>query len=466
MVVFFVVLISYLISSENYIFLIVTILTVLTLASFNTNPEIIVIYLMTVSIPFWKFELFSLNKVIKGMGEVPVHSVHILAVILIFMFAIRIIPKIGAIKIGEIGKAILLIALVYVVSIIGVFQGYQNFTEYFKSIINIFLFTMLYFAFNNSVTKNNTILKILKVWVIVSLLVALYAFYQLFGYFIDFLPLIPGTEIIKYGEIPRVSSVFKETVPFVQYLVYPIIFVAVLLAEKQMFPFKTLKRNILALTTLLTSFVLTFSMTAILYLSIFAPFFFLSQRTTTKGSLRKLLFIVSIGVAFLVVGIYTDYGQMFQSRFSLVKNLADGSTIARIHTASIAWQEFINHPLFGIGAGNFASFTAIGLFPGEVHYNIYYCDVLIAQIMAEMGLVGVTAIFVFFGTMIIGLRKVISLNKANDLNLHISRGFYFMLLTYMISTLVVSGWLEFWVWFNFSIAGTWVYHENKRLKEI
>jgi O-antigen ligase len=400
------------------------------------------------------------------MGEVPVHSVHILAVILIFIATIRIIPKIRTIKIGEIGKAILLVTLIYGVSIIGVFEVYQNFTEYLKSMINILLFTMLYFAFKNSVNKKQTLLKILKVWIIVSLLVALYAIYQLFGYFMNFLPLISGTEIIKYGEIPRVSSVFKETVPFVQYLVYPIIFFTVLLTEKQTFPFKTLKRNVLALIILLTSFVLTFSMTALLYLSIFALLLFMSQRTTSKGSLRKFLFIVSIGVTFFVVVIYTDYGQLFQSRISLIKNLADGSTVARIHTASIAWEEFLKHPIFGIGAGNFVSYTAIGLFPGEVHYSIYYCDVLIAQIMAEMGIVGVITIFFFFGTMIKGLRKVISLNNANDLNLHISRGLYFMVLTYIISTLVVSGWLEFWVWFNFSVAGTWVYHESKRLREI
>ena len=61
---------------------------------------------------------------------------------------------------------------------------------------------------------------------------------------------------------------------------------------------------------------------------------------------------------------------------------------------------------------------------------------------------------------------IISLNKEKDLNFHISRGLYFMLLTYMISILAVSSWLEFWVWFNFSLVGTWVLLEGKRLREI
>ncbi len=158
--------------------------------------------------------------------------------------------------------------------------------------------------------------------------------------------------------------------------------------------------------------------------------------------------------------------QMFQSRFSSVLTLTDGSAVWRVHTASLAWQEFLKYPLFGIGAGNFPSYTAVGLFPGQVPYELQHSDTLVFLIMAEMGVIGVIGIMLLFGTMLKALRKVIRLNKSKDLNFHISRGLYFMLLTYMISTLVVSGWLEFWAWFIFSIVGTWVLLEGRRLREI
>lgn len=459
------VLIGYLISSERYIFLGVTIFAVLTLPLLHTNIGILLIYLLTISIPFYNFPLFPLSKLVGGAGNVPVHSGHILAVILIFIFAIRRIPKIGEIKIGAIGKAILLIILAYFVSFIGVYQGYQNFTEYFKSLTNMLMFAMLYFAFVNSTKRQDIIIKIFKIWIIVSLFVALYGFYQLLGYYIPSLPLIPGTGVREYGGIPQVNSILKEPVPFVTYLTYPIIFMSVLLAERQMFPFKTLEANVLTLAILLTSFILGFSITGLLHLLIFALFYFLSKLTSSKGSLRKFWLPVSIGVAFLIVGVSTDSGQIFLSRFPSVLTLSDGSTVARVHTASIAWQEFLKHPLFGIGAGNFSSYTAVGLFPGQVHYELHHADGMFFNVLAEMGIIGVVPILLFFGTMFTSLRKVIRLNKSNDLNFHISRGLYFMLLLYLISNLFSGGWLAFWVWFNFSIIGSWVLFEGRRLKE-
>lgn len=455
---------AYSINSESY-FLGGVIFSIFLIFPLFLNQKIL-IYLLIISIPFFNFELFKLNELVKGAGSVPIHSSHILSVILIFIIAIRMMPKIKETKVGAIGKAILIILIVYLISIIGVFQAYHNFIEYFKSIANMLFFAMLYFAFTNCVTRQETIIKIFKIWVIVSLLVALYAFYQLLGYFISSLPLIPGTKIIEYGGIPRVSSILKEPVPFVAYLAYPIVFMFVMLAGKQTFPFKTLKVNVIILAVLITSFILAFTITGFLYLLIFMLLFSASQIAFSKGILQKLWLPVSIVSAFLIVSVSTDFGRMFQSRFSSALTLTDDSTMARVQTDSIAWQEFLKYPLFGIGAGNFPSFTAVGLFPDAVHYEIYHADTLFFNIMAEMGIVGVIAILLFFGTLLVSLRKVIKLNKFKDLNFYISRGLYFMILTYMFSNLIVSGWLEFWAWFNFSIIGTWVLLESRRLKEM
>ena len=164
--IFFIFLTGYLISNESYFFLGVLVFVVLILGPFRTNPGVILIYLLTISIPFSSLVLFSLNKIVPGVGDVPVHTGHILAIMLIIISAIRLIPKIEEIKIGKIGKTIFLIVVVYCISIIGVYQAYQNFTEYFKSLINMLLFAMLYFVFTNSITRHNIILKVLKIWVI------------------------------------------------------------------------------------------------------------------------------------------------------------------------------------------------------------------------------------------------------------------------------------------------------------
>lgn len=467
------VLTAYLITTQSYLSFGVLVFAVfLIFSSFIVNPKIF-IYLLVISIPLSlsNFELFNLNEFVAGAGNVPVHLSHVLAVILIFIAAIRIMPRIGQIKIGVIGKAILLIVLAYFISIIGVYQAYQNFTEYFKSLINILLFAMLYFAFTNSITRQETMLKIFKIWVMVSLLVALYGFYQFLGYFIPSLPLIPGTEIIEYGGIPRVTSILVEPIAFARCVVFPAIFMFVLVVGRQRFPFKTLRRNVLVLSLLLTALMLSFSLTAYLYLLLFLLFFAFSYIIYSRSILRKIgLPLIIIAVIFIAI-VFTDIGQVFLTRFSSALTLSDPSTIWRIHTLSIAWEEFLKYPLLGIGAGNFPFHTATGIFREAVLaytsvYEIHHSDTLVFQILAEMGIVGVIAILLFFGTMLTALRKVIRLNKAKDLNFHISQGLFFMLLTYIISTLVVSGWLEFWVWFIFSVVGTWVLLEYRRLREI
>lgn len=472
-VIFLLALTGYLVSSQSYLFLCVLIFTVFSIPSSSLiNPKILV-YLLVISIPFFAFELFPVNKLIRGWGSVPIHSSHILAVMLIFIVTIRMMLKIGKIKIkvDVIGKMILLLVFVYFISIIGVFQAYQNFTEYFKSIANVLLFVMLYFAFINSITRQDTIRRILKIWIFISLLVALYGIYQLFSHFFSSLPLIPRGAILErqitYQGIPRITSILAEPVAFVLYLVHPLIFMSVLVAEKQMFPFRTLKRNFLALSILLTAFMLSFAVTGYLYLLIFGLLFTLSNLGSSRGNLQKLWLLVLIIFVIVIVSVFTQSGQIFLSRWPRLLTLTDASTRWRVHTLSIAWQEFLKYPLLGIGAGNFPSYTAGGIFPDAVlGRKIYHPDTLVFMILAEMGVVGIIAILLFFGTMLTALQKLIRLNRVKDLNFHISRGLYFMVLTYMISTFVVSGWLEFWVWFNFSIVGTWVLLEGRRLRKV
>ncbi len=461
------VLAGYLISVEGYIFLGVMTFGVLGLASCYANVEILLIYLLIISIPFRNFELFSLNNLIGGWGDVPIHSSHVLAAVLIATVSIRVMPKIGKIDVSPIGKMILLLVSIYSISIIGVFQAHQNFTEYLKSMANLLLFAMLYFAFTNSIRRHETVIKICKFWVLVSLLIALYGFYQLFSYFMPSLPVIAGTEIIVYGGIPRVSSMLKEPVPFIQFLVYPTIFMTVLVSGRQMFPFRALKVNVVILVALVTALILSFSLTAGIYLLIFLLLFMLSHMISARSFVRKLELGILITGVFLVAVVFMGIGEVFLARFGAVMDLSDPSTRWRIQTLSIGWQEFLKYPLLGIGAGNFPSYTATGIFPEAVfNYEVQHSDTLFFQILAELGIAGVIGMGLLFGSIFIGLRKVISLNKTRDLNFHISRGLYFVILTYIFSTLIVSGWLEFWVWFNISIIGTWVLHESKRLMGI
>ncbi len=456
---------GYLISTEGYIYLALMGFAILVLISYYVNLEIALVYLLIISLPFRNFELFPLNMLIAAGGEVPIHSSHILAVMLIVLVCIKMLSNIGKIKLSPIGKMIFLLVSIYAISIVGVFQAHQNFTEYFKSVANVSLFGLLFFAFTNSIRGHQMVIKIIKFWILISLLTALYGFYQLLSYFFISLPIIPGTEIMEYGGIPRVSSIVKEPVPFIQFLIYPVIFMTVLVGARQRFPFKTGKKNILLLGILLTALILSFSLTAILYLLIFWFFFILYDLISSEGTIRKIKLAVLMGGGFLIAVLFMNVGQGFLSRSGAVLTLADSSTRWRVQTLSIGWEEFLKYPLFGIGAGNFPSYTATGIFPEAIfNYEVQHSDTLVFQILAELGIAGAIGVTLFFGTLLKSLGKVVRLNSARDLNFHISRGLFFMMLTYVTSTLVISGWLEFWAWFNFALVGTWVFFETMRLE--
>jgi O-antigen ligase len=458
---------GYLMGSERYLFSVILLFAALFPLTFFVNLEII-IYLLVISIPFSKFVIFSLDKIAGSLGNVPVHSSHILALLLIVIAIPKMMLGKREIRVDIstiIEKALLLVVFAYFVSILGVFQAYHDFIEYFKSMANMLLFATLYFAFTNSITRQDTIVRILKIWIFVSLFIALYGIYQFLNYSFPFLPLIPGTELRVYAGLPRIQALMPEPVEFVLYTAQPLLFMFALVAGRQTFPFKTLKANSLALFILLTAFLLSFAITGYLYLFLFVLLFSCSSIASLRHDLQKRWLPVSILSVPVIVGLFTGTGRTFLSRLSSVLARSDPSAAWRVRTASAAWQSFLKHPLFGIGVGNFAFDTGIEFVPAITHVTDH-SDSLSTQILAEMGVVGFIAIALFFGVLLISLRKVIRLNAANDLNLHISRGLYFMLLTYVISTLLVSGWLTFWAWFSFSIIGSWVKFEDRRLREI
>ena len=75
---------GYLMGSERYLFSVILLFAALFPLTFFVNLEII-IYLLVISIPFSKFTIFSLDKIAGNLGNVPMHSSHILALLLIFI---------------------------------------------------------------------------------------------------------------------------------------------------------------------------------------------------------------------------------------------------------------------------------------------------------------------------------------------------------------------------------------------
>lgn len=421
-------------------------------------------YLLVISIPFFNYELFTLDKLVAGAGTVPIHLSHVVSVILVWVFCLHTLLNGGRLKIDKIGKALLFLTGIYFVAVIAVFRVYHNFAEYFKSLAYMLLFTMLYFAFINLIRHQGVLVKIIRIWIVTSLIVCLYGLYQFFADTVSFLPTLPRTELKVYQGFPRIYSLMREPVEFVAYLLYPMILMFIFVVEKQPFPFRTPARNIFALLLMLTTFVLSFSLTGYACFCFFLLFFCLDR--FSHADIKKLRLPVLVVLMIMLGSFFSETHRRLQERIVAISNLSEGSTLERLNSISIACQEFMAHPLLGIGPGNFQSHSASGMFLSKQYGHVVtYADSAFFNNLAELGIIGMAAIFLLFAVLFKSLRKVIRFNKINGLNLQISRGLYFVFLVYLAVFIPAGAWFHFGTWLAISIIGAWTLLERKRISE-
>jgi O-antigen ligase len=139
----------------------------------------------------------------------------------------------------------------------------------------------------------------------------------------------------------------------------------------------------------------------------------------------------------------------------------DSSFAERKLYALTAWAMFLDHPLLGVGAGNYTVHfdryaDAVGFSardyeqPGEVHYphNLYL------EIAAETGLVGLA---LFAGAIVAAfaaLRRAHStlLARGDVASADLARAFEIALVGYLVSSVFLHGHFQRYLWLLFGFA--------------
>ena len=369
---------------------------------------------------------------------------HILGILLILFYTIRMLKKREKFKINYI--TIPLLGLLFFISL-SLFQSARP----LLSLVTFFQIVFTFILFQIIASQIDTIKKFEKIVQIIKIsafIVILFAGWQFVGDMLNLPIWITGLRELytqKVFGFPRVHAFSLEPLYLGNYLFLPLsIFVAEIFQGK---------KNWVNLTGfILTSIVIfmTLSRGAILAYLVFVLllFFFYPKKTLTVKNLTFLSSNLSLAIILIVVILSilgAEKRASFYNQLTLKDYQITESVMGRLNTYEVAWQAFKEKPLTGIGLFNYGPYaTGYDLenpFVQQIVNNEYL------EILAEIGMFGLV---LFIGIIILiiyaGFRGV-KLAKESEM------GTYLAILT--------IGFVAVLVQYNFfstlAIIGIWVY---------
>lgn len=224
--------------------------------------------------------------------------------------------------------------------------------------------------------------------------------------------LLPRYTSAVFG-FPRIQSVALEPLYYADYLLLPISILAyriVAIRDKHQL------RDLSFFVVIMSVFILTVSRGAYLaviaiFVLFLAYFIFIFGRTrdVAKGALRVGIgVLLSLIIAYSGVKFFSNNGSAGTTNFGQLATASEdtrgASVNPRLASYKEAWQFFTQHPILGIGVGNYGVLTKMPPCTGCGEYAIVNNQYL--ETLAETGILG------FIGLVAIGLAALFKLAKA------------------------------------------------------
>jgi len=142
----------------------------------------------------------------------------------------------------------------------------------------------------------------------------------------------------------------------------------------------------------------------------------------------------------------------------------DSSVVLRYELDVAAWQVFVNHPILGVGPGQFSTYYSVNyvnriglqkLTKGYQAHNLYF------QALAETGLIGLACFVSIMASIMLGLWKERGLSLHGHPELALTASAFFLSLTALSMSSIfnhLSDQRYFWLIFALSSAATRIIH--------
>lgn len=346
--------------------------------------------------------------------------------------------------------------------------------QYFKTLSHL-IFLMLFAALCLSYEfKTSLIDKVLKTWLLLSLLINAFGIYQIFARAFD-LPLAwldftnvsmamrgtaDGEESIKqlslqYGNFFRATSIFSEPSALATFNVYILILIVIPFIQKTKMFFQSKLLNILIFIFAVAGVFLTFSLTGVLGLVLVLGGVFVLESVQIKRRILSIVLAIFLLLipADLVIEQFTDTSvlQLFTKRISGIVNMNNkmaegtdgesfGSRLATVNKSVLIWEQ---SPLVGIG---------LGLTQYNKEVDLDYSDFSIMTALCELGVIGAIGFsFIFVALLIIGKKANIYIKNNPDIDETLKR--HFGLIFYLT---LVQVEINFFTGNNLVVPNLWV----------
>ncbi len=345
--------------------------------------------------------------------------------------------------------------------------------QYIKTASHLYLYMLFCLICFVIPVKSDTWDNIIKVFLAISLLVNIFAIYQIFARAFN-LPLawlnynnisLIGRGFmedidefsqlsLKFGNFFRATSFFSEPSSLAQYNLFVLVFTLIPFVQKESPFFKNKTLTLSIFITALITLMLTYSLTGFLGLVLLLSAVFLLEKVKRIKALVITLIssIIVLLVADSYLQQYTEISvlELFSNRITGVfdimsgeeKHLAGESFTIRRDNVSATMEVWTKFPLYGCGLG------LLYTIPG---YEFLFSDTSISSLFAETGLFGSTAFILFFAVLFVitfeYLRKHQFINGLTDSERRLIRlTFYLMILLFEFNFISGNLYVNFLTW--------------------
>ncbi|MFA7309028.1 MAG: O-antigen ligase family protein [Patescibacteria group bacterium] len=242
---------------------------------------------------------------------------------------------------------------------------------------------------------------IIAVLVYISVVVCAFGFFQFFGDLIGLPQALTGLSD-RYVKIvvgiPRIQSTFIEPLYLANFLVFPLMATAFLSLKKkqpkriQYFAFSV----IFFLAIVLTLSKGGIAVTIALLLGV-VVFYFRSVFSKKNIPYFIALAVLIAGLGWGILGISQRALDLNKNITKAIEVLTGGSVRERQEASDTALQAFYEHPVTGIGVGNFGPYYA-GYPTQAPDYGWAITNNEFLEVLAEMGILGLTLFILFLGS--------------------------------------------------------------------
>ncbi|MFK5986666.1 MAG: O-antigen ligase family protein [Pseudomonadota bacterium] len=256
---------------------------------------------------------------------------------------------------------------------------------------------------------------------------------------------IPAGYQQYYGDVKRVSSLSGEPAMFGFLLVGVLGYMLPFVLNGIYIIYNNIVTFIVFIVIFITAIFTTSFST---YLALFLLFIFIFMELLVTR--KYYLFLIIAVLMFVILSLIMLSDNIFTHRLNESLSGESYSTNIRVQMALTAIFIFIDHPLFGVGIGNY------GFYVNE------YSDVMVDKFWEPMGMLfkllaelGVVGIVLFILPLLLVLLRVVKKcdfkSKTNHIDLNIKGLVYGMLITLLVSLFTIPSisWLNIWLFIGF-----------------